>query len=173
MGYATEASRIAFCSMLGQRIFQMRRQHWRIAFGGRSGDPREIDPWGVEMLLNPSALHDHLRHPIDAAAREAYLTFANARLPEGLTVRATGHGYIARELRFEFQGKWLFSAVLNQKWVLWYFRKPAMNEGLVDPELTRARFQTAERNDRGEIKLRIRSSKEAVDVLEWISINKV
>lgn len=125
------------------------------------------------MLLNPSVLHDHLSYPNDAAVREAYLTCANARLPEGWTVRAAGHGYIARELRFEAQGKWFFSAVLNQKWVLWYFRKPAMNAGLVDAELTRARFRTAEGNDRGEIKLRIRTPEEALGVLEWISFSEV
>ncbi len=125
------------------------------------------------MLLNPSALNDHLRHPVDDTVREAYITFAKAPLPKGWTVRPTGHGYIARELRFEFQGKWLFSAVLNQKWILWYFRKPAMNEGLLDAELTCARFPTAESNDRGEIKLRIKTAQEAVGVLDWIVSNGV
>lgn len=121
------------------------------------------------MLLNPSALNDHLRHPVDATVREAYITLANAQFPEGLTVRPTGHGYIARELRFEFHGKWLFSALLNQKWVLWYFRKPAMNEGLLNGELTRASFPTAESNNRGEINLRIKTAEEGLGILDWIA----
>ena len=57
------------------------------------------------MLLNPSDLNDHLRHPVEATVREAYITLANAQLPEGLTVRPAGHGYIARELRFELHFK--------------------------------------------------------------------
>lgn len=151
----------------------MRKVHWRIDFGVRSGDPRAIDTWRAEMLLNPSALNDHLRHPVDATVREAYITFAKAQLPEGLTVRPTGHAYIARELRFEFHGKWLFSAVLNQKWVLWYFRKPAMNAGLLNAEMTRARFPTAESNNKGEIKLRIKTAAEVLGVLDWIASSGV
>ena len=85
-----------------------------------------------------------------------------------MTVRPAGHGSIARELRFELHGLWLFSAVLNQKWVLWYFRKPAINAGLVDAESTRARFPDAQTDDRGEIKLRVKTVEEALGVLERI-----
>lgn len=115
------------------------------------------------MLLNPSELEEQMRHPVDDVVREAYLTFAHSQLPEGMTIRPAGHGYIARELRFESQGGWLFSAVLNQKWVLWYFRKPAMRAGLVQADPTRVKFPTAETNIRGEIKLRVMSVKEAKD----------
>jgi hypothetical protein len=55
---------------------------------------------------------------IDGAVRAAYLTFAHARFPDGTTVRPAGHGFIERELRFESKGDRLYSAVLNQKWVL-------------------------------------------------------
>ncbi|WP_229804771.1 hypothetical protein [Neogemmobacter tilapiae] len=123
--------------------------------------------------MNPSALEEQLSHLVDDSVREAYLAFAHAWLPEGMTVRPAGHGYIARELRFEADGAWLFSAVLNQKWVLWYFRKPAINAGIVQADQTLARFPTAETSGRGEIKLRVRNVEEARAVLNWFGCGEV
>ena len=85
-----------------------------------------------------------------------------------MTVRTGSHGFIERELRFEADGNWLYSAVLNQKWVLWYFRKPALNQNLVDANATMLQFPEAEANSRGEIKLRVRSTESAKLVLYWI-----
>ena len=86
------------------------------------------------MLLDANRLEEQLRDSaaVDVAVRDAYLAFAHAQFLDGTTVRPAGHGYIERELRFEAKGDWLYSAVLNQKWVLWYFRKPALNAGLID-----------------------------------------
>ena len=122
------------------------------------------------MLLDPHRLVEQLRAAtaIDAAVRDAYLTFAHAHFPGGTTVRPAGHGFIERELRFEANGDWLYSAVLNQKWVLWYFRKPALNAGLIDPGKTKEHFPASEETSRGEIKLRVRSSPEALAVLKWV-----
>jgi hypothetical protein len=122
------------------------------------------------MLLDPQRLEEQLREAasVDAAVRDAYLAFAHAQLPDGTTARPAGHGYIQRELRFEARGGWLYSAVLNKKWVLWYFRKPALNAGLVDAGKTKERFPGSEETSRGEIKLRVRSSPEARAVLKWI-----
>ncbi|MGR3493311.1 MAG: hypothetical protein ACU0DW_14745 [Shimia sp.] len=122
------------------------------------------------MLLDPQRLEEQLRDAsaVDAAVRDAYLACAHAQFPNGITVRPSGHGYIERELRFEAEGDWLYSAVLNQKWVLWYFRKPALNAGHIDPGNTKERFPASEETSRGEIKIRVRSSSEARAVLKWI-----
>jgi len=122
------------------------------------------------MLLDPQRLEEQLRDAsaVDAAVRDAYLACAHAQFPDGTTVRPAGHGYIEWELRFEAKGDWLYSAVLNQKWVLWYFRKPALNAGLIDPGKTKERFPASEETSRGEIKLRVRSSPEARAVLKWV-----
>lgn len=122
------------------------------------------------MLLEPQRLEEQLRDTsaVDAAVRDAYLTCARAQFPDGTTVRPASHGYIGRELRFEANGKWLYSAVLNQKWVLWYFRKPALNVRLIDPNQTKERFPATEETSRGEIKLRLNSPSEAHAVLEWV-----
>lgn len=148
-------------------------QRLRIAFHRWDSDLRSINLLGAEMLLNPSALEEQLSHPVEDAVREAYLAFARARVPEGMTVRPAGHGYIARELRFESDGAWFFSAVLNQKWVLWYFRKPAINAGFIQADRTRASFPAAETSERGEIKLRVRNAEDARAVLNWIGCGEV
>jgi hypothetical protein len=122
------------------------------------------------MLLEPHKLEEQLREATasDAGVRDAYLTFAHARFPDGTTVRPAGHGFIERELRFEANGDWLYSAVLNQKWVLWYFRKPALNAALIDPGKTKEHFPASQETSRGEIKLRVSSSSEALAVLKWV-----
>ncbi len=120
------------------------------------------------MLLNAEALDAQLADNVDDDVRKAYLTLAHAKLPEGMTVRLASHGFISRELRFEANGQWLYSAVLNRKWVLWYFRKPAINAGFVQMALTRERFPESEVTGGGEIKLKLRTAGEANAVLDWI-----
>lgn len=120
------------------------------------------------MLSSPEKVEEQLNGPVDASVREAYLTFAHARLPAGMTVRPTGHGYISRELRFEDANGWHYSAVLNKKWVLWYFRRPAIAADIVQEALTMARFPGAETTTRGEIKLRVFDAAQAREVLDWI-----
>jgi hypothetical protein len=56
------------------------------------------------MLLDPAVLQAQLNCDVDECVREAYLTLAHARLPEGMTVRPASHGYISRELRFGANG---------------------------------------------------------------------
>jgi hypothetical protein len=84
------------------------------------------------MLVDGDKLEKQLQDAasVEEPVRRAYLLLAHARLPDGLTVRPTGHGYIERELRFEQDGSWNYAAVLNQKWILWYFRKPALAAGV-------------------------------------------
>ena len=122
------------------------------------------------MMVDQHQLEEQLRAAgaIDGAVRDAYLTCAHAQFHDGTTVHPTGHGYIERELRFEAEGDWLYSAVLNKKWVLWYFRKPALNAGLFDLGKTKERFPASEETSRGELKLRVRSSPEARAVLQWV-----
>lgn len=122
------------------------------------------------MLFDMHQLEEQLRGAVatDGAVRDAYLTFAHAHFGDATTVRPTGHGYIERELRFELNGDWLYSAVLNQKWILWYFRKPALNAGIVDLGATKLRFPNSMETSRGELKLRVHSSEEARAVLKWI-----
>lgn len=122
------------------------------------------------MLVDADHLEKQLRDAksVEEAVRSAYLVLAHARFHNGTTVRPARHGYIERELRFEANGDWLYSAVLNQKWILWYFRKPALNAGLVKTSATEVHFPTAEKTARGELKLRIHNAEEARAVLQWI-----
>lgn len=103
---------------------------------------------------------------------EIYRLLATSALPEGMTARPTSHGFIARELRFECEGAWFHSAVLNEGWILWYFRRPAFRAGVIDLEATKARFPDHKDSGKGEIKLRIADLDLARDVLDWIGAPK-
>lgn len=121
------------------------------------------------MLVNPEVLDVHLSdYSGDDCVRRAYMTLAYARLPDGMTVRPASHGFIERELRFEEGERWLYSAVLNRKWILWYFRKPALAAGCILQAATCSRFPGAEISSRGEIKLRLKTPVDAETVLSWI-----
>jgi hypothetical protein len=120
------------------------------------------------VMTATDSLEDHLRDPVDDAVRAAYVALATARLPEGLTVRLTSQGFTARELRFERQGIWLYAAVLHPSWILWYFRRPAFREGLIEIDATKARFPDHKDGGTGEIKLRITDTAQASAVLTWI-----
>lgn len=120
-------------------------------------------------VLDPNAVEEQLQvvGP-EIAVRDAYLAFANAEPRNGITIRTAGHGYVANELRFEQDGRWLYSAVLNKRWVLWYFRRPAFTAGLVHQDATLARFPDAEVTNADEIKLRVRDVPTARAVIAFI-----
>jgi len=120
------------------------------------------------MLFDEGRLAEQLEWVKDDGIRKTYLAFAYAKLPYGYTIRPSNHGYIARELRFEHASSWLFSAVLNQAWVLWYFRKPAIKAGLLVADDTLARFARSQMTRGGDISLRVTSPTTAKEILEWI-----
>lgn len=123
---------------------------------------------GDRVVVDRDGIYRQLEGLTNAEVRHAYLTLAEATLPEGMTVRPSSHGFIKKELRFEMDDAWLFSAVLNTGWILWYFRRPAIRLDLVSTEATLARFPESNLSTRGEIKLRIRNRGEAEDVARWI-----
>ncbi len=124
----------------------------------------------ARLLADRDKLDLQLREmrSLEQGARRAYLAIALAAFPSGMTIRPSGHGFIKHELRLETQGKWLCSAVLNQKWVLWYFRKPVLLAGMVRAGDTLARFSAATLTRYGEIKLRLHDEVAARHVLCWI-----
>ncbi len=118
------------------------------------------------MLIDADCLEKQLRDkkPEEAVAK-AYRVLASARF---FTVRPGDHGYIEHELRFEANGHWLYAAVLNKKWILWYFRKPALKQKLVEKSEIEAHFPAAEATKYGELKLRVFNAEEARAVLQFI-----
>ncbi|MEM6660576.1 MAG: hypothetical protein AAF666_00230 [Pseudomonadota bacterium] len=122
------------------------------------------------MLTDEDALMAQLSAagPVADDVRSAYLALAHARFATGMTVRPASHGYIERELRFELSGAALYAAVLNQKWILWYFRKPAFAGGAIDMHATAARFSSSEMTKYGEVKVRVFNRDDAHSVLQWI-----
>jgi len=127
------------------------------------------------MLVDGDKLEKQLQDAksVEEPVRRAYVLLAHARLPDGMTVRPSGHGFIERELRFETDTGWQYAAVLNQKWILWYFRKPALATGLVDEPSILAQYPDVQRTTLGEFKLRLRTSEDAIDVLRYIGAQGV
>ncbi|WP_417626980.1 hypothetical protein [Pararhodobacter aggregans] len=107
------------------------------------------------MLLNPDDFDAHVAHAPEGGVRDAFTAFAHAEYPGGLTARATSKGFIAHELRIEGGEFWYFSAVLAEEWVLFYFRKPAFRDRLVDFDAVRAAFPAAHVTPKGELSLRV------------------
>jgi hypothetical protein len=121
------------------------------------------------MLVNPDVFEDHLAQAKPGGVRDAFLAFAHAEYPGALTARATSKGFIAHDLRIERGDTWYFSAVLNEKWVLWYFRKPAFRDGLVDPDIIEETFPDAHVTPKGELSLRVTDASMARMVLASLS----
>jgi hypothetical protein len=125
----------------------------------------------LDVLKDQAKLDEQLNSDLDGSVRSIYLLLANARLPNHMTVRPHGHGYISRELRFEIEGRWDFSAVLNQSWVLWYFRRPALVALKKNSEDILGIFPTAELTGQNEVKLRVQDQITAFAVLGWMTQN--
>ncbi len=120
------------------------------------------------MLVDAEKLEAQLNGDFDETVRSIYLTLANAKLPDSMTVRPDAHGYISRELRFEINSRWYYSAVLNQSWVLWYFRRPALSDLAIEPEELVQIFATAELTGKREVKLRIKDFVTVHAILGWM-----
>jgi hypothetical protein len=125
----------------------------------------------LNVLIDETKLDEQLSSDLDGSVRSIYLLLAHAQLPNNMTVRPHGHGYISRELRFEIEGRWDFSAVLNQSWVLWYFRRPVLAALEKNPEDILSIFPTAQLTGQSEVKLRIHDQVTAYAVLGWVTQN--
>jgi len=123
------------------------------------------------VLKDREKLQEQLAGPIDDRVRAVYLLLAHAKLPDDFHIRPAGHGFIERELRFELDDRWYFSAVLNKSWVLWYFRRPALAGLAKDTEEILKIFPSAELTQKKEVKLRIQDLETANAVLGWVAQN--
>ena len=123
------------------------------------------------MLVEAEKLKAQLNGDFDETVRSIYLTLANAKLPGSMTVHPGAHGYISQKLRFEVNSRQYCSAVLNQSWVLWYFRRPAMSDLTIEPEELVQIFVTDELTGQREVKLRIKDIGTAHAVLGWMHQN--
>lgn len=105
----------------------------------------------------------------DAEVGAALHVLARAALPAGFTVRFVNQGFIEHHLRLERGGHWLYSAVLNEKWVLFYVRRPAFREAGLDPQDVLSRFPDARLSARQEVKIRLHDRVAAEKVLALIA----
>lgn len=107
-------------------------------------------------------VHDHIelliRH-LDKIAvpevREAYLylTHHAATLP-GYECRADEHGDVD-DSRYMQGAEWPFAFIVNQKSLLWYFRKAGLRHTAAGLPLLREQFAEVSENSSGEITVRL------------------
>lgn len=123
------------------------------------------------MSIDQKVLEQHIRDkkPLPEI-EEIYRYIAKTNSREGTKICDKSRGYLTA-IGFCKDGDYLYGATLNQKWILWYFRKPALEKGRIDEAETMMRFPHAIPKDRyGEIKLRIHDLKTAEKVLRFISV---
>ncbi|MFC6585055.1 hypothetical protein ACFQD0_17940 [Sulfitobacter aestuariivivens] len=123
------------------------------------------------MLIEKQKLHEQLADSVNADVQHVHLLLAQAKLSNSFLIRPAGYGFIEKELRFEFDKHWYFSAVLHKPWVLWYFRRPALTGLGKDPEELTQVFLNSELTNQQEVKIRIRSLETAFAVLGWVQQN--
>lgn len=104
---------------------------------------------------------------VSAGAREAWAAIATAPLPADWRRELTSNGFIEHDLRFYRDEEWLFSAVLNEGWVLWYARRPALRAGIVDAAAMHAAFPATKDSKKGEVLLRLHDGEAARALWDW------
>lgn len=109
-----------------------------------------------------------IRAQDDAGAQRAYDEILRAALPEELTSHLSTQGAIKSIYKIMCGHKHLYTAIPNKKWVLWYFRSPALKRGFIGLEATREKFPTCNMTRQGDLRLRILSPDDAREVLAWI-----
>lgn len=100
-------------------------------------------------------------------SRAAWVRLASVPLPAGWSRSLVHKGFIRNDMRFLRGDDWMFSAVLNQSWVLWYARRPAIRAGIIDPDAMCAAFPDARTSRDGEVKLRLHDGDSAAALLDW------
>jgi hypothetical protein len=106
----------------------------------------------------------------DPEIRSVYLSFAlGFSSLRGMALRPDSHGYIENELRAYCGSQWYLSAVLNENWVLFYIRWPAIRDGAFSADAFRARFSDAELTNAKDVKLRVPNLELASDILMFLA----
>jgi len=71
---------------------------------------------------------------------------------------------------FDSSGEQVFAFIPNQKWLLFYFRKPAIRSGQFDFQTLSALLDTASENNGGEWTVKIRDTSELKTLWSYLSI---
>lgn len=115
--------------------------------------------------LNSELYKDWLTHIIDSDSKEAFIYIAGfaACLSEyNCHPQFKGKNGPIRDFRFiNAEGKLPFAFIVNQQWLLFYFRKPAISSGRYDLETIKAAFPSVATNEGGEWTIKIRSVHDA------------
>jgi len=86
---------------------------------------------------------------------------------QGYEVFPSSHGYI-KDFRFVRGNDWDFSFIPNQKWMLFYFRKPCLRLSKYSSEEIQEKIPGAKENNSGEFIVRIETINDVMRLSNYI-----
>jgi hypothetical protein len=113
-------------------------------------------------------IFQHLERIQVAEVKEAYLFLVTeAKSRPNYEVRPGTHGYI-RDFRYYRDGKWCYSFIPNQSSLLWYFRRPLLNDYAVDLPALQQNFLQVNLTSGNEITVRLGNYGDAAKIAEYL-----
>jgi len=115
--------------------------------------------------LNPEFYKDWLAHIVDSETKDAFIYIAGyaACLSDyNCHPQFKGKNGPVRDFRFiDAEGKLPFAFIVNQQWLLFYLRKPAISSGRYTLETIKSTFPSVTKNESGEWTIKIKSLPDA------------
>lgn len=101
-------------------------------------------------------------------AREAFLFLVTeAKMRPAYDARPGRHGHIY-DFRYYLEDKWCYAFIPNQQSLLWYFRRPLLNDYAVDLVALRRDFEEVSINKKEEITVRISDREDALKITGYL-----
>jgi len=117
---------------------------------------------------NQSLYRDHYELIEDVGTKQAYSYLVGwASSLKHYDCLPSFHGVI-RDFRLMHGSDWEFAFIPNQKWLLFYFRKPSLEYIKYSRHEIMSRFPEAKENNAGEFTVKISTLSEAVKLAAYI-----
>lgn len=116
-----------------------------------------------------SALKDRfIAKEVDVNVSAAFIFLSSPEHYTNIDTQIKGIGQPKLSLRYIKNGNTPYSAILNKKSILWYFRLPAFKFENLSRDKVMEKFPMAKFNKKGEITLRIINTPQAKELLDWV-----
>ena len=103
-----------------------------------------------------------------ADARAAFLYLVtDAKTRSAYSCRPGKHG-VFNNFRYYYQEKWFYSFIPNQQSLLWYFRRPLLNNYTVDIVSLQSQFGEVRVNGGNEITVRLNNFEDAARITAFL-----
>lgn len=104
----------------------------------------------------------------DPEARAAFFYLVtDAKMRRNYVVGPGGHGFV-KNFRYYHNGKWFYSFIPNKNSLLWYFRRPLLNEYAVDTLSLKNSFDDVKVTGSNEITVRLNNFQDAARIVTYL-----